>query len=393
MSIKIEKTENNNELKLEFTIEAKKFDEAIIKVFNKSAKYFNIPGFRKGKAPFNIVERMYGDEIFYEDAFNELVPSIYEKEIEDNKLDVVSKPEINIVKMKKGEDLVFTAIVQTKPEVKLGKYKGVELKKVEYPVTDEDVEHEIAHMQEHNARTITVDDRPVKEKDIAVIDFDGYVDGKAFEGGKAENHELEIGSGAFIPGFEEQIIGMKTGEEKEIKVKFPEKYFSEDLAGKEATFKVKVNEIKEKLEKAASVVMVDARGLTVEQDTALRKQLRDAGVDYKVYKNTMMHFAIQGTEFEGLDEYLAGPSAFAFSYEDATAGASILNKVAKDVKELEFKAGVVEGVVYDAEGMKKIADIPSRDVLLSKLLGSFKSPLSSFARVIDQIAKKDAAAE
>ena len=149
---------------------------------------------------------------------------------------------------------------------------------------------------------------------------------------------------------------------------------------------VVVNEIKEKLEKAASVVMVDARGLTVEQDTALRKQLRDAGVDYKVYKNTMMHFAIQGTEFEGLDEYLAGPS-------DATAGASILNKVAKDVKELEFKAGVVEGVVYDAEGMKKIADIPSREVLLSKLLGSFKSPLSSFARVIDQIAKKDAAAE
>ena len=136
---------------------------------------------------------------------------------------------------------------------------------------------------------------------------------------------------------------------------------------------VVVNEIKEKLEKAASVVMVDARGLTVEQDTALRKQLRDAGVDYKVYKNTMMHFA--------------------FSYEDATAGASILNKVAKDVKELEFKAGVVEGVVYDAEGMKKIADIPSREVLLSKLLGSFKSPLSSFARVIDQIAKKDAAAE
>ena len=148
--------------------------------------------------------------------------------------------------MKKGEDLIFTAIVQTKPEVKLGKYKGVELKKVEYPVTDEDVEHEIAHMQEHNARTITVDNRPVQEKDIAVIDFEGFVDGKPFEGGKAENHELEIGSGAFIPGFEEQVIGMKTGEEKEIKVKFPEEYFSDDLAGKDAIFKVKVNEIKEK---------------------------------------------------------------------------------------------------------------------------------------------------
>ena len=154
-----------------------------------------------------------------------------------------------------------------------------------------------------------------------------------------------------------------------------------------------VNEIKEKMEKAASVVMVDARGLTVEQDTVLRKQLREAGVDYKVYKNTMVHFAIQGTQFEGLDQYLSGPSAFAFSYEDATTAASILNKIAKDVKALEFKAGVVEGVVYNAEGMKLVADIPSREVLLSKLLGSFKSPMSSFARVIDQIAKKDAAAE
>ena len=246
MSTKIEKTENKNEVKLEFTIEAKKFDEAIMKVYQKSARYFNIPGFRKGKAPFNIVERMYGDEIFYEDAFNELVPSIYEKEIEDNKIEAVSKPEINIVKMKKGEDLVFTALVQTKPEVKLGKYKGIELKKVEYPVTDEDVEHELAHVQEHNARIITVEDRPVQDKDIAVIDFQGFVDGKAFEGGKAEKHELEIGSKTFIPGFEDQVIGMKVGEEKDINVKFPEDYFSKDLAGKDATFKVKLHEIKEK---------------------------------------------------------------------------------------------------------------------------------------------------
>ena len=246
MSIKIEKTENKNELKLEFKIEAKKFDEAIMKVYTKSAKYFNIPGFRKGKAPFNIVERMYGDEIFYEDAFNELVPPIYDKEIEENKLEVVSRPDIHIENMKKGEDLVFTATVQTKPEVVLGQYKGVELKKVEYKITDEDVNHELEHMQEHNARIITVEDRPVKEKDIAVIDFEGFVDGKAFEGGKAENHELEIGSNTFIPGFEEQMIGMKAGEEKDINVTFPEDYFSKDLAGKEATFKVKLHEIKEK---------------------------------------------------------------------------------------------------------------------------------------------------
>ena len=158
---------------------------------------------------------------------------------------------------------------------------------------------------------------------------------------------------------------------------------------------VVVNEIKEKLSRAASVVVVDGRGLTVEQDTALRKKLREAGIDYKVYKNTMVEFAIKDTPFEGLKEYLAGPSAFAFSYGEATAAASILNAESKNLKALEFKAGVVENTVYDANGMKIIADIPSRDVLLSKLLGSFKSPMSSFARVIQAIADKDteAAAE
>ena len=153
--------------------------------------------------------------------------------------------------------------------------------------------------------------------------------------------------------------------------------------------KVIVDEIKQKLEKASSVVVVNARGLTVEQDTALRKSLREAGVDYKVYKNTMVRFAIKDTQFEGLEPYLEGPSTFAFSYEDATAAAAILSKTAKDIKVLEFKAGVVEGITYDAEGMKAIAEIPSREVLLSKPLGSFKSPISSFARVIKQIAEKD----
>ncbi len=157
--------------------------------------------------------------------------------------------------------------------------------------------------------------------------------------------------------------------------------------------KVVVDEIKEKIEKATSVVMVDARGLTVEQDTVLRKQLREAGVEYKVYKNTMVRFAIEGTQYEGLSSSLAGPSTFAFSYDDPTVAAAIISKFAKDAKELEFKAGVVDGVLYDQAGMKLIAEIPSKDVLLSKLLGSFKSPLSAFARVIDQVAKKDEAAE
>ena len=246
MECKVEKTKNANEVKLNVTIEAEKFDEAIKKVYFKSAKYFNIPGFRKGKAPMNIVEKYYGKEIFYEDAFNEVVPEELEKAVEENKLEVVSRPDIDITQIGKGQDLIFTAVFQTKPEAELGKYKGVEIKKIEYKVTDEDVEHELGHMQEHNSRLISVDDRPVESGDIANINFEGFVDGVAFEGGKAENHDLEIGSNTFIPGFEDQVIGMKIDEEKDIKVKFPDEYFSKDLAGKEATFKVKVNEIKKK---------------------------------------------------------------------------------------------------------------------------------------------------
>lgn len=246
MSIKVENTENKNEVKLEFTIEAAKFDEAIKKVYLKSAKYFNIPGFRKGKAPMNIVEKYYGDEIFYEDAFNEVVPEVYEKELKENNIEAVSHPDIDVKQIGKGQDLIFTAVVQTKPEVKLGKYKGIELKKVEYNVTDHDIEHELGHMQEKNARLISVEDRAVESGDITVIDFEGFVDGVAFEGGKAENHELTIGSNTFIPGFEDQIIGMKIDEERDINVKFPEEYFSEELKGKDATFKVKLHEIKKK---------------------------------------------------------------------------------------------------------------------------------------------------
>ena len=246
MKCKVEKTENANEVKLNVTIEAEKFDEAIKKVYFKSAKYFNIPGFRKGKAPMNIVEKYYGKEIFYEDAFNEVVPEELEKAVEENKLEVVSRPDIEVTQIGQGQDLIFTAVFQTKPEAELGKYKGVEIKKIEYKVTDEDVEHELGHMQEHNSRLISIEDRPVEKGDIANINFEGFVDGVAFEGGKAENHDLEIGSNTFIPGFEDQIIGMKIDEEKDIQVKFPDEYFSKDLAGKDATFKVKVNEIKKK---------------------------------------------------------------------------------------------------------------------------------------------------
>ena len=246
MNVKVENTENKNEVKLTFNIEAEKFEEAMKKVYAKTAKYFNIPGFRKGKAPMQLVERQYGSAIFYEDAFNELVPEIYEEAIKDNKVEAVSRPNIDIVQMEKGKELIFTAVVETKPEVELGKYKGIEIKKIEYTTSDKDIEHELGHMAERNARLVTVEDRPVEKGDITTIDFEGSVDGVKFEGGKAENHELEIGSNTFIPGFEDQIIGMKIGEEKDIKVKFPDEYFSKDLAGKDAVFAVKLHEIKKK---------------------------------------------------------------------------------------------------------------------------------------------------
>ena len=246
MNCKVEKTENANEVKLELTVEAAKFDEAIKKVYFKSAKYFNIPGFRKGKAPMNIVEKYYGKEIFYEDAFNDLAPEVIEQAIKENDLKVVSRPDIDVTQIGKGQDLIFTAIYQTKPEAELGKYKGIEIEKIEYTVTDEDINHELGHLQEHNSRLISIEDRPVEYGDIATIDFEGFVDGTPFEGGKAEGYDLEIGSKSFIAGFEDQVIGMKIDEEKDIKVTFPEEYFSSELAGKEATFKVKVHEIKKK---------------------------------------------------------------------------------------------------------------------------------------------------
>lgn len=246
MSMKTEKTDKANELKLEFTVEAEKFENAIKNVYSKNAKYFSVPGFRKGKVPFQMVIKHYGKEVFYEDAFNEVASEEFERELKENKIEAVSRPEIDIKQIESGKDLIFTAVVQIKPEVTLGKYKGITLKKVEYTVSDEDINHELSHMQERNARLISANDRAVEDGDTTVIDFEGFIDGVAFEGGKAENHELVIGSKTFIPGFEDQIIGMKQDEEKDIKVTFPEEYFSKELAGKEATFKVKLHEIKVK---------------------------------------------------------------------------------------------------------------------------------------------------
>lgn len=243
MNVKVENVEKNV-VQLEIEVDEAKFEEGMQKSFLKNAKRFNIPGFRRGKAPRSIVERYYGEEVLYEDAINIVCPEAYEQAIKENNIHPVDKPDIDIIQIGKGKNLVFTAKVTVKPEVELGEYKGIEVEKVEASVTDEDVENELKRVQERNARLITVEDRGIQNGDIAVIDFEGYVDGKEFEGNKAKGYNLTIGSGEFIPGFEDQLVGARKNDELEVKVDFPEDYGNAELAGKPAVFKVKIVDIK-----------------------------------------------------------------------------------------------------------------------------------------------------
>ena len=246
MSLQVEKLEKNM-AKLTIEVDAAKVTEAIKKAYDKNKGKMSVPGFRKGKVPQAMIEKMYGPEVFYEDAANFMIPDAYAEEVDNNKeLEIVSQPKIDVVQLEKGKNFIFTAEVALKPPVELGKYKGVKIDKIETEVTDEDIDKEIKREQEANARTITVTDRAVKDGDTAVIDFEGFMDGVAFEGGKGDNYPLVIGSHSFIPGFEEQIIGKNTGDEIDVNVTFPEDYNAKDLAGKPAVFKVKINEIKEK---------------------------------------------------------------------------------------------------------------------------------------------------
>ena len=242
MSLQVEKLEKNM-AKLTIEASAEDFEKAIQKVYLKARGRINIPGFRKGKAPRKLIEKMYGTGVFYEDAANDLIPTAYAEALKDCDLEIVSRPEINVPQIESGKPFIFTAEVAVKPEVTLGEYKGVEVEKSDVEVTDEDINKEVDKERENNSRTIDVDDRAVESGDIIKLDFDGSVDGVPFAGGKAENYTLTIGSGSFIPGFEDQLIGTKIGEDKDVTVTFPEDYHEKSLAGKEAVFKCKVNAI------------------------------------------------------------------------------------------------------------------------------------------------------
>ena len=246
MSFKVEQIEEKNMVKLVIEASAEEFEAGLNAAYNKNKNKISVPGFRKGKAPRKMIEQLYGSQIFFEDAANEIIPDAYADAAKESGLDIVSQPKVSIEQLEAGKPFIFAAEVAVRPEVELGEYKGVEVTKADAEVTDADVEEELKKVQDQNSRTVSVEDRAVKDGDMTVIDFEGFIDGEAFEGGKGENYPLTIGSHSFIDTFEEQMIGMNIGEEKELNVTFPEDYHAENLKGKPATFKVTVKEIKEK---------------------------------------------------------------------------------------------------------------------------------------------------
>lgn len=245
MNAKLEKLENNV-AHLEIEVEAEKFEEGMQKAYIKNKNMFSVPGFRKGKVPRKIVERYYGEEIFYEDAINVVCPDAYNEAVKQLSLDPVDRPELDIKQIGNNENFVFTVKVPVKPEFDLVDYKGIEVNKIEYNVTDDEVEQDLKNMQEQSSRLVTVEDRPVQNGDVVQIDFEGLINHEAFDGGKGEDYDLEIGSGQFIPGFEEQLIGKNSGDEVQVDVTFPEDYNVEKLAGQPAIFNVKIKQIRYK---------------------------------------------------------------------------------------------------------------------------------------------------
>ena len=245
MSLQVEKLEKNM-AKLTVEVPAEEVEAAVEKAYQKAKKSISLPGFRKGKAPRRMIEKMYGTGVFYEDAANELIPDAYSKALSECEEQIVSQPKIDVVQIESGKPFIFTAEVALKPEVTLGEYKGVEVEKAPVEVTDAEIDAEVDKQREQNARTIDIDDRAVEKGDMIKLDFDGSVDGVPFDGGKAENYDLTVGSGSFIPGFEDQLVGVKIGEEVDVKVTFPEEYHAEELKGKDAVFKCTIHEIKEK---------------------------------------------------------------------------------------------------------------------------------------------------
>ena len=372
MSVQVEKLEKNM-AKLTIEVSAAEFEKALEDAFLKNKNKISVPGFRKGKVPRQMVEKMYGPEIFYEDAANALIPDAYSKALDECEEDIVSSPEIDVTQIEKGKSFIFTATVALKPEVKLGKYKGVKVEAAEVTVTDEEVDAKIEKERENNARTIEVTDRPVKDGDMTVLDFEGFVDGVAFDGGKGENYPLTIGSGAFIPGFEEQLVGAEIGKEVEVNVTFPEDYQAEELKGKAAVFKCTIKEIKEKElpalddEFASEVSEFDTleeykkdvkETLTIEKEKAAREAKEAAVIDAIIADSDMdiPEAMVTTQQKQMIDEFAQRMQMQGLSMEQyfQFTGAT-LDKMMEQVKpqaETRIKSRLVLEAVVAKEGIE-----------------------------------------
>ncbi|MCR5516415.1 MAG: trigger factor [Lachnospira sp.] len=406
MSFTVENLEEKNMVKLVIESTSEEFEAALNTAYNKNKNKISLPGFRKGKAPRAMVEKMYGKEVFFEDAANEIIPDAYAKAADESGLEIVSQPKIDVTQLEAGKPFVFTATVALKPEVELGTYKGIEVSKTEVEATDADVEEELKRVQDQNARIVSVEDRAVKDGDQTVIDFEGFVDGEAFEGGKGENYSLTIGSHSFIDNFEEQLIGMNVGDEKDVNVTFPEEYHAENLKGKAATFKVKINEIKEKQlpelddDFAQDVSDFDTlaeykddlkkkiterkenQAKSVKEDEAIAKLIEDSKMDIpeamvETQVNRMAQDFAQRLQAQGLslDQYFQYTGATADSLVDEMKPEALKRIKSRLVLEAVVKAENIEATEEEFQAeLEKMASQYGMDVAQIKdIMGDYET--------------------
>ena len=405
MSVKVETLEKNM-AKLTIEVAAEELEKALQAAYNKQKSKISIPGFRKGKVPRQMVEKMYGAGFFYEDAANMLIPAEYEKAAAECGLELVSRPVIDIEQIEKGKAFIFTAEVAVKPEVTLGEYKGLEVAKADTEVTEEEVTAEIEKEREKNARTISVEDRAVENGDMIMLDFEGFVDGVAFDGGKGENYPLTIGSGAFIPGFEEQLTGAKIGEELEVNVTFPAEYQAPELAGKAATFKCKVNEIKVKelpeldddfaqdVSKFDTLAEYkeDIKAKLAETKAAAAKRAKEDAVIEKIIENASMEIpdAMVDTQARQMvDEFAQRIQAQGLSFEQylqftgMTLDTALEQMKPQAVKRIQSRL-VLEAVVK-AENLEVSDDAVKAEI--TKMAETYKMEADKLAEIMSEDEK------
>ena len=405
MSVKVETLEKNM-AKLTIEVAAEELEKALQAAYNKQKSKISIPGFRKGKVPRQMVEKMYGPGFFYEDAANMLIPTEYEKAAAECGLELVSRPVIDIEQIEKGKAFIFTAEVAVKPEVTLGEYKGLEVAKADTEVTEEEVTAEIEKEREKNARTISVEDRAVENGDMIMLDFEGFVDGVAFDGGKGENYPLTIGSGAFIPGFEEQLTGAKIGEELEVNVTFPAEYQAPELAGKAATFKCKVNEIKVKelpeldddfaqdVSKFDTLAEYkeDVKAKLAENKAAAAKRAKEDAVIEKIIENASMEIpdAMVDTQARQMvDEFAQRIQAQGLSFEQylqftgMTLDTALEQMKPQAVKRIQSRL-VLEAVVK-AENLEVSDDAVKAEI--AKMAETYKMEADKLAEIMSEDEK------